>query len=105
MWGEYPDLACWRISSIAAAFASFSSERPIRADQLAHTVAEPHRSSYPDAAVFRASALPDQIVVPQALAVGRSEHGIDPPALFGVATIIAPSGLAEYWSRCFSLTQ
>jgi hypothetical protein len=67
----------------------------IRVDQSEHSAAELHRSSYLGAVSFRASALPDQIVVAQALAVGRGEHGIDPPAFLSLAPIIAPCGLAD----------
>src|SRR5438067_9091040 len=86
------DFGCRLVLLRAAVYVSFSLTQIIRRDRSAHTAAELHRSSYRDGAAFRALALPDQIVVPQALAIGRGEHGIDPPALFGVAAIIAPCG-------------
>src|ERR1700733_8177497 len=83
-------------SVYAAVFLPFSLDRQPRADRPAHSVAMPRRTACRDEKVSRVLAsLGNQVVVPQTLAIGRGEHGIDPTALVGLAPIIAPCGLSD----------
>src|SRR6266496_467509 len=84
--------------SASPPFASFWPYvgQATRADRSVQRAAKPHRSSYPNAAVCRASpSLGNQIVVPQTLATRGGEHGINPPAFRGIAPVIPPCGLAD----------
>lgn len=81
--------------SCAASSLSFPVQRP-HADQSARSAAMPRQRACRDEMASRALAsVRNQVIVPEALPVGRGEHRIDPSALVGLTSIIAPCGLAD----------